>query len=69
MADWGKIADVTEMTRLSKTGEIQKYFRVSAISADGINFTIDIPEKEIKIEKVDQLCRERAQYLDSIKSM
>jgi hypothetical protein len=69
MADWGKISDVTEMSRLSKTGEVQKFFRVSAVSTGGINFTLDVPEKEMKLEKVDQLCRERAQYLDSIKEM
>lgn len=69
MADWGEIRDISEMMKLSKTGEIQKYFRVTAVSKGGINFTLDIPEKEMKLEKVDVLCRERAEYLDSIKAL
>lgn len=67
MAEWGKIEDIRERMALLKKGALVKTFRVEAITARGVPFTLDLSEEVIEDkDEVERLCRERAEHLDAL---
>lgn len=69
MAKNYKAVDVQERTMINKRGGVEKVYRVSAESAAGTAFTIEVPESEFTREKVDQLLTDKASLIDSIRKL
>jgi len=64
-----KVDDVTERTNITRQGKVEKLYRVSATSASGSSFTVEIPEADFNKEKVDQVLTDKAALIDSIRKM
>jgi len=69
MAELYKDVDIIERTTITREGLIQKVYRVSATTKNGVLFSLDIPEKEFSKEKVDKILSKRAAELDAIKAL
>jgi hypothetical protein len=63
------VDDVNERTTITRTGLIQKVYRVTATSQSGTLFTVEIPEAEFTQEKVDHILKEKASLIDGIKKL
>jgi len=64
-----KVDDVSERTTISRSGTVQKMYRVSATSQSGTIFTVEIPEPDFNKEKVDQVLTEKASLIEGIKKL
>jgi hypothetical protein len=69
MAKIYTVNDITERTTISRTGEVQKVYRVSATSESGTVFTVEIPEADFNKEKVDKILTEKAALMEGIKKL
>jgi hypothetical protein len=64
-----KVVDVQERTMINKRGGIEKIYRVTADSAAGTTFSVEVPESEFNKEKVDQVLTDKATLLDGIRKL
>ena len=69
MAKLYTVDDVMERTTITRTGLIQKMYRVTATSQCGTMFTLEIPEPDFNKEKVDQLLTEKASLIEGIRKL
>jgi len=69
MAELFHDVDIVERTELTREGRSQKLYRVSAYTASGIYFRIDLPEKDFSKEKVAKALGKKAQQLEEIKAL
>jgi hypothetical protein len=69
MAELYKVEDVTERTHITRSGLIQKMYRVVATSKSGTIFTVEIPEPDFTEEKVDEILKQKAALVEKIKGM
>ena len=53
-----------EFTRITKDGEVETWYKISATSAGGTNFHVDVRETEL--DNADAVLTARAKKLDSI---
>jgi len=69
MATLYTVDDVTERTTISRSGLIQKVYRVTATTQSGTIFSVEIPEVEFNKEKVDHILKEKALLIEGIKKL
>jgi len=69
MAKLYTVDDVMERTTITRTGLIQKMYRVTATSVSGTVFTVEIPEPDFTKENVDKILTEKATLLETIKKL
>jgi len=69
MAKLYTVDDVTERTTITRTGLIQKMYRVIATTSSGIMFSLEIPEPDFTKEKVDKILSQKAAELEAIKAL
>ena len=69
MAKLYTVDEVTERTTITRSGLIQKVYRVTATSATGTIFTVEIPESDFNKEKVDQILEDKAALIEGIKKL
>ena len=69
MAKLYKVDEITERTTITRSGALQKMYRVTATSQSGTVFTVEIPEAEFNKEKVDQVLTEKAAQIEEIKEL
>lgn len=69
MAKLYTVDDVTERTTITRSGLIQKIYRVTATSQSGTIFNVEIPEADFSKEKVDQILNEKASLIEGIKKL
>jgi hypothetical protein len=69
MAKLYTVDDVQERTTINRTGLIVKMYRVTATSASGTIFTVEIPESDFNKEKVDQILSEKAGAIETVKKL
>ncbi len=55
--------------RLTDEGELEKFYRVSAMTKGGILFEIDVPDTSMQPDQVKPLLAEKAKTLDEIKAL
>jgi hypothetical protein len=63
------VDDVTERTTISRSGLIQKVYRVTATTQSGTIFTVEIPEADFNKEKVDHILNEKASLIEGVKKL
>lgn len=63
------VDDVTERTTITRTGLIQKVYRVTATAQSGTIFTVEIPEADFNKEKVDHILTEKASLIEGVKKL
>ena len=61
--------DVVERTQISREGDVEKVYRVSAHTASGVYFRIELPEREFTKELVAKRLAEKARQIDAIKAL
>lgn len=61
-------SDVTARERpiVTPEGKIEKVWQVGAVTAGGVYFTIDVPDKIFNKEKVGELLAARAAEIDAV---
>lgn len=64
-----KITGVIETMRIDPQGEVVKIHKVSATTKSGDRFTLEIPDQEFTVEKVQDLVRVRAQELEDLRQL
>ena len=69
MAKLYKVTDVTERTMINKRGVVEKMYRVTADSAAGTTFSIEVPDSDFNNEKVAQLLSDKASLIDGIRKL
>lgn len=67
MAKLYKVDNITERTNITRTGKVEKSYRVEATTASGSSFTEEIPAAEFTEEKVAQVLTAKAELLEKIK--
>jgi len=60
------VKQIVEVTRIGPTGDLERFNRITAITARGTRFTTDVPEAQTNKEHVDKLLTAKAKELDSI---
>lgn len=61
--------DIVERTEITKAGRIEKAYRVTATTASGVLFSIDVTQADFTKAKVDELLTKRAQEIEAIKAL
>jgi hypothetical protein len=61
-----KVLKIDEMTRLSETGGVEKFYRHQLKTKGGVVLTVDIGEKDFTAEKAAPLLEKRATEADKI---
>jgi len=61
-----KVLKIDEMTRLSETGTIEKYYRHQIKTKGGVILTVDVAEWYFTAEKVAPILERRAIEADKI---
>ncbi len=69
MADLFHDVDVVERTQITREGEVEKVYRVSAHTASGVYFRVELPEKEFTKETVAKRLAQKAQQIEAIKAL
>ena len=69
MAKLYKVDDITERTNITRQGKVEKLYRVTAESAAGTTFTVEIPEADFNKEKVAQILAEKSALIDDIRKL
>lgn len=69
MAELFHDVDIVERTEITKEGRMEKVYRVSAYTASGVFFRIDLPEKDFSKEKVAKALAKKAQQIEEIKAL
>lgn len=63
------VDDITERTTITRTGLIQKIYRVTATSPSGTVFSVEIPEADFSKEGVDKILSEKAALIEGVKKL
>lgn len=66
MAEWGQVKRIMERTRLTERGDLERVYRVEAVTAKGTSFTMDLTEAESEPKKANQLLAAKAAKLDAL---
>ena len=61
-----KVLKIDEMTRLSETGGVEKYYRHQLKTKGGVVLTVDISDKDFTAEKAAPLLAKKAAEADTI---
>ena len=61
-----KVLSIDEMTRLSDTGGIERYYRHRIKTKGGVVLTVDIDEKDFTAEKTAPILEVKAKEADKI---
>jgi len=61
-----KVLSIDEMTRLSDTGGIERYYRHRIKTKGGVVLTVDIDEKDFTAEKAAPILEVKAKEADKI---
>lgn len=69
MAAEFKVLKIDELTRLSETRGLEKYYRHQIRTKGGVILTIDVDEKDFTAEKVSSILTKRATEADKIKNL
>lgn len=64
-----QVLKIDELTRLSATGEIERYYRLQIKTRGGVVRTVDVGERDFTEEKVAQVLKETAAVADKILSL
>lgn len=64
-----KVLKIDELTRVSETRGIEKYYRHQIKTKGGVILTVDIDEEDFTPEKADVILTGKAQNADKIKSL
>jgi hypothetical protein len=60
------VKQIVEVTKIGVTGDLERFNRITAITARGTRFTLDVAEAQTTKEHVDKLLSAKAKELDSI---
>lgn len=52
--------------RMSKSGEVEKYYTVKAQSAQGVGFEAEVPDAQMDAKTVGPMLEEKAKRLDAV---
>lgn len=66
MAAQYTVLKIDEMTRVSDTGGIERYYRHKIKTKGGVIITVNIPEKDFTAEKAAPILLEKAKEADKI---
>lgn len=66
MAKEYKVLSIDEMTRVSDTGGIERYYRHRIKTAGGVRLTVDISKEDFTADKAAPILLERAQNADKV---
>lgn len=66
MAEGYKIIKIDELTRLSDTNGIERYYRHTIKTKGGVVLSVDVSEKDFTLEKAAPILAKKAQNADSI---
>ena len=69
MAEKYHDVDVIERTEITREGKVEKVYRVSASTASGVHFTLEIGEADFTEAKVNELLTKKATQLEDIKAL
>jgi hypothetical protein len=69
MAKRYTVQEIVERSTISRSGKVEKLYRVSATSESGTAFTVEIPEVEFTKEKVDKILVDKAALMDEVKKL
>ena len=61
-----QVLKIDEMTRLSETGGVEKFYRHQLKTRGGVVLTVDISEKDFTAEKAAPILEKRATEADKI---
>ena len=61
-----KVLRIDELSRLSETGQIERYYRHQVKTKGGVILTIDIDEKNFTAAKVAPIIQEKVAEADKI---
>lgn len=61
--------DVVERTEITRDGAVKKVYRVSAYTASGVHFTLEISEADFTEAKVNELLAKQAALIEGIKAL
>ena len=61
-----RVLKIDELSRLSDTGGIERYYRHTIKSRGGVTLTVDISERDFSVEKAGPLLKARAVEADKI---
>lgn len=61
-----KVLRIDELTKLSDTGQIERYYRHQVKTKGGVIITVDVDEKNFTAEKVSAIISKRAVEADKI---
>lgn len=64
-----KVLKIDEMTRLSDTTGVERYYRHTIKTKGGVVLTVDISEKDFTAEKAAPLLAKKATEADAILSL
>lgn len=67
MAKEYTVKRIRELTRLTETGDTEKFYRIEAITTMGTLFTVDIPESQSTPDAAQTVLAAKAKELDAIK--
>jgi hypothetical protein len=69
MAKEYTVKRIRELTRLTETGDLEKFYRIEAVTTKGTQFSVDIPESQSRPDAVQTVLAARAKELDAIKGL
>lgn len=69
MAKGYKVTDVNERSMINRAGKVEKFYRVTAESAGGTTFSIEVTDSDFNNEKVAQLLADKASIIDGIRKL
>ena len=66
MAKEYKVLSIDELTRLSDTGGVERYYRHRIKTQGGVVLTVDIDEKDFTADKAAPILLKKAQEADKV---
>ena len=64
-----KVNGITETVRIDSQGEAVKIHKVTATARSGDRFTLEIPDAEFDLEKVEAALKVKAAELEAIREL
>jgi len=61
-----KVLKIDEMTRLSETGGVEKYYRHQIKTKGGVVLTVDVSERDFTAEKAQPILAKKSAEADAI---
>lgn len=66
MAGDYKVLKIDELTRLSDTGGVERYYRHTIKTKGGVTLSVDVSERDFTEEKAPAILTKKAQSADKI---